>query len=184
MTTINTHRTKDTPELLPVESSQKMESEGFGIWIRRFGTINERVSGTRVATLMSPLGGLGIQADCGLIRAPYFTANSVHTSATLAAMMGNGAGVAGPIYPPQPPIMPHPGHPAAQQQLPMNNWVDNDPNTLLVVATLITTLTYQLGTNVPGGYWQDTQNSSDGKRVLHRAGEPIMRDMHFRRYSS
>lgn len=47
----------------------------------------------------------------------------------------------------------------------------NKNDTLLVVATLITALTYQLGTNIPGGYWQD-----DG------AGDPIMRDKHRRRY--
>uniref|UniRef100_A0A0E0KBG2 PGG domain-containing protein n=1 Tax=Oryza punctata TaxID=4537 RepID=A0A0E0KBG2_ORYPU len=56
-----------------------------------------------------------------------------------------------------------------------NLWVGNDANTLLVVATLITTLTYQLGTNIPGGYWQDTKED-------HRAGDPIMRDLHRPRY--
>ncbi|KAM0827350.1 hypothetical protein ACQ4PT_032644 [Festuca glaucescens] len=61
-----------------------------------------------------------------------------------------------------------------------NTWVGNDANTLLVVATLITTLTYQLGTNIPGGYWQDTK-MQDGK-VLYRAGDPIMRDLHRPRY--
>uniref|UniRef100_A0A0E0BK55 PGG domain-containing protein n=1 Tax=Oryza glumipatula TaxID=40148 RepID=A0A0E0BK55_9ORYZ len=44
----------------------------------------------------------------------------------------------------------------------------DDSGVLLVVATLITTLSYQVGTNVPGGYWQD-----DGPG--HLAGEPIMR---------
>ncbi|TVU47685.1 hypothetical protein EJB05_07291, partial [Eragrostis curvula] len=64
-------------------------------------------------------------------------------------------------------------------QPPPNSWVGNDSNTLLVVATLITTLTYQLGTNIPGGYWQDTV-IKDGK--LHQAGDPIMRDLHRPRY--
>jgi hypothetical protein len=50
----------------------------------------------------------------------------------------------------------------------------NKTDTLLVVATLITALSYQLGTNIPGGYWQDNNG--------HVAGDPIMRDKHRRRY--
>ncbi|RCV24110.1 hypothetical protein SETIT_5G058200v2 [Setaria italica] len=50
----------------------------------------------------------------------------------------------------------------------------NEVSTLLVVATLITALSYQLGTNIPGGYWQDDNG--------HVAGDPIMRDKHRRRY--
>ncbi|EAY73341.1 hypothetical protein OsI_01218 [Oryza sativa Indica Group] len=53
----------------------------------------------------------------------------------------------------------------------------NKNDTLLVVPTLITALTYQLGTNVPGGYWQD--DAADGS---HAAGDPIMRDKNRRRY--
>ena len=45
----------------------------------------------------------------------------------------------------------------------------NDAGTLLVVATLISGLSYQLGTNIPGGYWQDDAPGH------HVAGEPIMR---------
>ncbi|KAF0919499.1 hypothetical protein E2562_029619 [Oryza meyeriana var. granulata] len=48
---------------------------------------------------------------------------------------------------------------------------------LVVVATLITALTYQLGTNIPGGYWQD-----DAADRSHEAGDPIMRDKNLRRY--
>ncbi|GJN41394.1 hypothetical protein PR202_gn00765 [Eleusine coracana subsp. coracana] len=51
----------------------------------------------------------------------------------------------------------------------------NKTDTLLVVATLITALSYQLGTTIPGGCWQD-----DG--AGHVAGDPIMRDKHRRRY--
>jgi hypothetical protein len=51
----------------------------------------------------------------------------------------------------------------------------NKTDTLLVVATLITALSYQLGTNIPGGYWQDDNGG-------HVAGDPIMRDKHRRRY--
>nr|CAB3472683.1 unnamed protein product [Digitaria exilis] len=52
---------------------------------------------------------------------------------------------------------------------------DDDTGTLLVVATLITALSYQVGTNIPGGYWQDDTGG-------HVAGDPIMRDKHRRRY--
>ncbi|PAN50386.1 hypothetical protein PAHAL_9G516800 [Panicum hallii] len=45
----------------------------------------------------------------------------------------------------------------------------DESGTLLVVATLITTLSYQIGSNVPGGYWQDDAPGH------HLAGEPIMR---------
>lgn len=51
----------------------------------------------------------------------------------------------------------------------------NKSDTLLVVATLITGLSYQLGTTIPGGCWQD---DSAG----HVAGDPIMRDQHRQRY--
>ncbi|KAK3147773.1 hypothetical protein QOZ80_3BG0286520 [Eleusine coracana subsp. coracana] len=54
-------------------------------------------------------------------------------------------------------------------------------NTLLVVAALITTLTYQLGTSIPGGYWQESQYNKDGK-LLHQTGDPIMRDLHRPRF--
>ncbi|TVU47684.1 hypothetical protein EJB05_07290, partial [Eragrostis curvula] len=102
-------------------------------------------------------------------------------------MMGNGAGVGGPVYPPHPyPGMAPQGHGALhvhQQHPAPNNWAANDANTLLVVATLITTLTYQLGSSVPGGYWQDTLLAADGNnQVPHRAGDPVMRDLHRQRY--
>ncbi|KAL6907542.1 hypothetical protein ACP4OV_002581 [Aristida adscensionis] len=92
-------------------------------------------------------------------------------------MMGGGH----QMYPPTaPPMMMAPPPPPPQR--PANGWAGNDPNTLLVVATLITTLAYQLGCNVPGGYWQDTLLSPDGKRVLHLAGDPVMHDLHRPRY--
>ncbi|KAM0914897.1 hypothetical protein ACQ4PT_011178 [Festuca glaucescens] len=70
-----------------------------------------------------------------------------------------------------------------QQQLGRqqpNPWAGNNANTLLVVATLITTLSYQIGTSLPGGYWQETK-MQDGKE-LYRAGDPIMRDLQYARY--
>ncbi|OEL27034.1 hypothetical protein BAE44_0011946 [Dichanthelium oligosanthes] len=45
----------------------------------------------------------------------------------------------------------------------------DDNGALVVVATLITTLSYEVGSNVPGGYWQDDAPGH------HRAGELIMR---------
>ncbi|CAL9782785.1 unnamed protein product [Musa acuminata subsp. burmannicoides] len=68
---------------------------------------------------------------------------------------------------PQPQPQPQP-----QQD---HGWDHNDSNTLLVVATLITALTYQLGTNLPGGYYQDDSNG-------HEAGDSILRDKHRKRY--
>ncbi|KAF7041931.1 hypothetical protein CFC21_051651 [Triticum aestivum] len=94
--------------------------------------------------------------------------------------MGHQAPAAA-VNPPPPAAHDQPA--VNQQQLGgqgPNTWVGNDANTLLVVATLITTLTYQLGTNIPGGYWQETK-SVDG-RELYRAGDPIMRDLHRPRY--
>nr|CAB3501376.1 unnamed protein product [Digitaria exilis] len=99
-----------------------------------------------------------------------------------------------PLPPPPPMTLPRPhGHAHAhaapranhhhQQQRPANDneWAGNDANTLLVVATLITTLTYQLGSSIPGGYWQDTQPAEAGKPP-HTAGDPVMRDLHPERY--
>nr|CAB3496458.1 unnamed protein product [Digitaria exilis] len=61
-------------------------------------------------------------------------------------------------------------------------WAGNDPNTLLVVATLLTALAYLLGLSMPGGYWQqDILSRADGS-VVYRAGDPIMRDLHRPRY--
>ncbi|CAO2193106.1 unnamed protein product [Urochloa humidicola] len=54
------------------------------------------------------------------------------------------------------------------------DFANNSRDALLVVATLISALSYQLGTNIPGGYWQDDNG--------HVAGDPIMRDKHRRRY--
>lgn len=68
-----------------------------------------------------------------------------------------------------------PQQPEDHQVLAQTGWESNKHSTLLVVATLITALTYQLGTNIPGGFWQDDNNG-------HVAGDPIMRDKHRRRY--
>ncbi|XP_044979183.1 uncharacterized protein LOC123446691 [Hordeum vulgare subsp. vulgare] len=97
-------------------------------------------------------------------------------------MVGNHGAMGGQVYPPPAPAMVP--QPQPHGQVAANNWVGNDANTLLVVSTLITTLTYQLGCSVPGGYWQDTMplGSADGKQKPHEAGDPIMRDLHWQRY--
>jgi hypothetical protein len=46
---------------------------------------------------------------------------------------------------------------------------------LLLMATVVATLTYSAAFNPPGGVWQET----DGGRL---AGDPIIRDTHYRRY--
>jgi hypothetical protein len=62
-------------------------------------------------------------------------------------------------------------------------WAGNDHSTLIVVATLITALSFLLGLSMPGGYWQNDQTFvSNGGVVYHRAGDPIMRDLHRPRY--
>ncbi|OEL14027.1 hypothetical protein BAE44_0024954 [Dichanthelium oligosanthes] len=63
-----------------------------------------------------------------------------------------------------------------------SGWAGNDPNALLVVATLLTALAYLLGLSMPGGYWPHDMLSMDGGRVVYRAGDPVMRDLHRPRY--
>jgi len=46
---------------------------------------------------------------------------------------------------------------------------------LLLLATLVATVTYVAGLNLPGGAWQETE---DG----HHAGDPILQQAHHRRY--
>lgn len=50
------------------------------------------------------------------------------------------------------------GQPAVAIQQQQLGWSAMNTKTLVVVATLIITLMYQVGTSgIPGGYWQDTQ---------------------------
>jgi len=93
------------------------------------------------------------------------------------------------LYPPPPPPALARGLPVSHQQLgggaSGRDSCDegHDPSALLVGAMLITMLAFLLGTFIPGGYWQqDTPAWSGGKRVVYRAGDPIMRDLHRPRY--
>ncbi|CAN6295717.1 unnamed protein product [Urochloa humidicola] len=82
-----------------------------------------------------------------------------------------------------PPAQGLPLHRAPADDEDMRGWAGNDPSTLLVVATLITALSYLLGLSMPGCYWpHDTPALRDGKQVWYHAGDPIMRDLHRPRY--
>ncbi|RLN41872.1 uncharacterized protein C2845_PM01G09710 [Panicum miliaceum] len=91
------------------------------------------------------------------------------------------------VYPPPPPALAR-GLPVSHQQLGRgapgrDSCEGHDPSALLVGATLITMLAFLLGTFIPGGYWQqDTPAWSGGRRVVYRAGDPVMRDLHRPRY--
>ncbi|XP_044318207.1 uncharacterized protein [Triticum aestivum] len=72
--------------------------------------------------------------------------------------------------------------PSPTSTLPPPN-EDEDPELLyelkeqlLLLTTLVATVTYVTGLNLPGGAWQTQQ--ADG----HLAGDPILRDIHYRRY--
>lgn len=47
---------------------------------------------------------------------------------------------------------------------------------LMLLAILAASIAYQAGLNPPGGFWSD--DSSDG----HKAGNPVLKDIHSRRY--
>lgn len=79
-------------------------------------------------------------------------------------MNGIGNGAPAPEPPNEPP-----------QRRQHAGWERNDRNVVLLVATLITTLTYQLGTNLPSGYYQE-----DG--AGYQAGDSILRHKHHHRY--
>ena len=88
-------------------------------------------------------------------------------------------------YPPGPaqglPVRPQQLGGGAPTDGNRSGWAGNDPRTLLVVAALLTALAYLLGLSMPGGYWQQDTPSRDG-RVVYRAGDPVMRDLHRPRY--
>ncbi|XP_018723287.2 ankyrin repeat-containing protein BDA1 isoform X1 [Eucalyptus grandis] len=60
-------------------------------------------------------------------------------------------------------------------------WQDSMHETLMVVATLLATMAFQLGNTPPGGIWQD-DFPGDGKNAAHTAGESIMANKYFDQY--
>uniref|UniRef100_A0A453ACA1 PGG domain-containing protein n=2 Tax=Aegilops tauschii subsp. strangulata TaxID=200361 RepID=A0A453ACA1_AEGTS len=75
--------------------------------------------------------------------------------------------------------------PPPPNELATSNDVAEDPELLyelkeqlLLLTTLVATVTYVTGLNLPGGAWQTQQ--ADGHGPL--AGDPILRDIHYRRY--
>ncbi|MQM17959.1 hypothetical protein Taro_050944 [Colocasia esculenta] len=56
-------------------------------------------------------------------------------------------------------------------------WLKEMRGTLMLVAVLIASLTYQAGLNPPGGMWQDSQSSDGVQGRNHTAGLPVMRDV-------
>ncbi|KAJ8423478.1 hypothetical protein Cgig2_013521 [Carnegiea gigantea] len=48
-------------------------------------------------------------------------------------------------------------------------WLENQRNALMIVASLIATMAFQVGVNPPGGFWQDDSNG-------HQAGFSVMAD--------
>ncbi|KAL5987547.1 hypothetical protein ACLOJK_035295 [Asimina triloba] len=61
------------------------------------------------------------------------------------------------------------------------DWLNDTRSTLMIVATLIATVSFQLGVNPPGGVWQEDDKQS---KYSHYAGESIMSDKYPRRYKS
>ncbi|XP_058111702.1 ankyrin repeat-containing protein BDA1-like [Magnolia sinica] len=55
------------------------------------------------------------------------------------------------------------------------DWLNETRSVLMVVAVLISTVTFQAGTNPPGGVWQDDKDATEDLRG-HTAGESIMAD--------
>lgn len=49
------------------------------------------------------------------------------------------------------------------------DWQRKKRNTLMVVASLIATMAFQVGANPPGGFWQDNFEG-DAKTPAHKAG--------------
>ncbi|KAJ0030246.1 hypothetical protein Pint_14367 [Pistacia integerrima] len=60
-----------------------------------------------------------------------------------------------------------------------DDWLKEMNNALMVVASLISTVTFQAGLNPPGGVWQETEKAQDGaptSEPYHMPGASIMAD--------
>ncbi|TXG61820.1 hypothetical protein EZV62_013183 [Acer yangbiense] len=53
-----------------------------------------------------------------------------------------------------------------------NDWVEKMSSTLMIVASLIATMAFQVAVNPPGGVWQEDKSQS-GERQGHKAGKSI-----------
>ncbi|XBI87890.1 hypothetical protein VPH35_025912 [Triticum aestivum] len=65
---------------------------------------------------------------------------------------------------------------AASKEVPDSELLYELKEQLLLLTTLVATVTYVSGLNLPGGAWQPQQEQG------HLAGDPILRDVHYRRY--
>ncbi|KAJ0090475.1 hypothetical protein Patl1_14530 [Pistacia atlantica] len=54
-----------------------------------------------------------------------------------------------------------------------DDWLKEMNNALMVVASLIATVTFQVGLNPPASVWQDTRKPSHLHHIYHMAGESI-----------
>ncbi|XP_058112285.1 ankyrin repeat-containing protein BDA1-like [Magnolia sinica] len=63
-----------------------------------------------------------------------------------------------------------------------DRWLDETRSTLMVVAILIATETFEAGLNPPGSVWQDTLEDNTGSGKGHTAGEAIMSYIYWKEY--
>ncbi|XAR57586.1 hypothetical protein NMG60_11025778 [Bertholletia excelsa] len=62
------------------------------------------------------------------------------------------------------------------KSLERGEWVKRNGDPLMVVASLIATIAFQVGVNPPGGFWQEDGNRDKGE--IHNAGEAILAYKH------
>lgn len=57
-----------------------------------------------------------------------------------------------------------------------DEWLEKKKSSLMIVASLIATMAFQVGVNPPSGVWQDTSNSvdSEGADTSHKAGYSVL----------
>ncbi|MCD9643230.1 hypothetical protein HAX54_030490 [Datura stramonium] len=74
------------------------------------------------------------------------------------------------------------GENQAQNPPSKGDWLSKKRETIMVVASLITTMTFQAGVNPPGGVWQENENLDDRGILSHKEGEAVMAYNHARPY--
>ncbi|XP_060179656.1 uncharacterized protein LOC132609610 [Lycium barbarum] len=64
--------------------------------------------------------------------------------------------------------------------LPKRDWIERKKNTLMIVASLIATMSFQAGLNPPSGVWQDNSKdtgiASPSPFPQHKAGHSVLAD--------